>query len=197
MKKKIAFFDFDGTITTKDTLLEFIRYSKGNFLFFLGFLLNMPYLLAYKLKLISNQYAKEKVLRFFFHDTPVESFKYYCTTFSENILPALIRPKALEEIKKLQENNTMVVVVSASPENWIEEWAAKNGLQLIASKLEVNNEKITGKILGKNCHGNEKVNRINASFDLLCYHVVAAYGDSSDDKPMLQLASHAYYRTFN
>lgn len=197
MKKKIAFFDFDGTITTKDTLLEFIRYSKGNFLFFLGFLLNMPYLLAYKLKLISNQYAKEKVLRFFFHDTPVDRFKYYCTGFSENILPALIRPKALEEIKKLQENNTMVVVVSASPENWIEEWAVKNGLQLIASKLEVNNKKITGKILGKNCNGNEKVNRINASFDLSCYHVVAAFGDSNDDKPMLQLASHAYYRAFN
>jgi phosphatidylglycerophosphatase C len=29
MKKEIAFFDFDGTITTKDTYLEFIKFSKA------------------------------------------------------------------------------------------------------------------------------------------------------------------------
>ena len=30
MKKKIYCFDFDGTLTTSDTLLEFIRYAKGH-----------------------------------------------------------------------------------------------------------------------------------------------------------------------
>ena len=54
MKKAIAFFDFDGTITTKDTLLEFIRFSKGRFRFYLGFLLYSPYLIAYKIKLIAG-----------------------------------------------------------------------------------------------------------------------------------------------
>ena len=58
VKKGIAFFDFDGTITTKDTLLEFIKFSKGNLLFYAGFLLNLHFLVAYKLKIISNQAAK-------------------------------------------------------------------------------------------------------------------------------------------
>ena len=40
MNKGIAFFDFDGTITTKDTLLEFIKYSRGTMSFYWGFLLN-------------------------------------------------------------------------------------------------------------------------------------------------------------
>ena len=29
MKKRIYAFDFDGTLTTRDTLIAFIRYAKG------------------------------------------------------------------------------------------------------------------------------------------------------------------------
>ena len=108
MKKGIAFFDFDGTITTKDTLLEFIKFCKGSFRFYLGFLLNSPYLVAYKTKLISNQLAKEKVLGFFFNDTPVDVFERQCEAFTEIRLPSLIRPGALEEIQKLKKDNYLV-----------------------------------------------------------------------------------------
>ena len=196
MKKEIAFFDFDGTITKKDTLLEFIKFSKGNLLFYLGFILNLPYLAAYKIGLISNQTAKEKILQFFFRNTPVQTFKEYCHSFSKNVLPMLIRPEALEEIKCLKEKNIIVVVVSASPENWIEDWTKESQMELIASKLEIRDNEITGKILGKNCHGNEKVCRINEAYDLSNYYIVAAYGDSKGDKPMLRLAKKAHYKLF-
>jgi phosphatidylglycerophosphatase C len=196
VKKEIAFFDFDGTITKKDTLLEFIKFSKGNFRFYLGFILNLPYLVAFKLGIISNQSAKEKILRFFFHGMHAAVFKQHCEAFSKQVLPKLIRPKALEEIQKLKQNNIIVVVVSASPENWIEQWSQNLHLQLIASRLEVNEGKVTGKILGKNCHGNEKVSRIREIYDLSNYRIVAAYGDSTGDKPMLQLATKSYYKPF-
>jgi phosphatidylglycerophosphatase C len=196
VKREIAFFDFDGTITTKDTLLEFIKFSKGSFRFYLGFIINAPYLLAFKLGVITNQSAKEKILRFFFHDTPVAVFKKHCEDFSRSVLPKLIRPKAVDEIQKLKQNNTVIVVVSASPESWIEGWAKSLGLELIASRLEVRAGKLTGKILGKNCHGDEKVNRITEIYNLSDYSIVAAYGDSNGDKPMLQLARKAYYKPF-
>lgn len=196
MKKEIAFFDFDGTITTKDTLLEFIKSSKGRFRFLIGFLLTSPYLIAYKLQIISNQTAKEKILSFFFHNTTVEKFHEYCKAFSRNALEQLVRPKAMKEIRQLQQNNVTVVVVSASPENWIQDWAGNNNLQLIASRLEIKNGKLTGKILGKNCHGDEKVSRICEVYNLSEYNIVAAYGDSKGDKPMLQLATNAFYKPF-
>lgn len=197
MKKEIALFDFDGTITTKDTLIEFIRFAKGPFRFYLGFILNLPYLIGYKLKFISNQTAKEKVLQFFFRDTPVEIFTEYCTDFSKNVLPKLIRPKAFEEIRRLKERNTIVVIVSASPENWVEAWARRLQLEVITTRLEVKNGMITGKIVGKNCHGKEKVNRIAEKYKLKDYRIVAAYGDTNGDKPMLSLAQKAYYKPFN
>jgi phosphatidylglycerophosphatase C len=196
VKKAIAFFDFDGTITTKDTLLEFIRFSKGGLVFFFGFLLNSPYLLAYKLKFISNQTAKEKILRFFFKDMPAGKFKEQCDLFSQKILPSLIRPKALNEIKKLQSEGYDVIVVSASPEQWIRDWATKMQVRLIASCLEIKNGRITGRLDGKNCHGREKVRRILENHVLSEYDVIYAYGDTKGDLPMLELATTKFYKPF-
>lgn len=196
VKKGIAFFDFDGTITTKDTLLEFIKFSKGHLKFWLGFLLNSHYLLAYKTKIITNQAAKEKVLAFFFRGTSDASFRETCASFSKNILPGLIRPKALDEIRKLQREGKTIVVVSASPENWIREWTDNENVHLLASRLEIKEGKLTGRILGKNCHGDEKVKRITEAYQLSDYNEIFAYGDSKGDRPMLKLANNGFFRPF-
>ena len=196
MKKGIAFFDFDGTITTKDTLLEFIKFTKGRKRFYLGFLYNVFYLLAYKLKLVSNQSAKEKVLQFFFKNTPVHFFNDQCKLFSMEVLPKLIRPKALKELQKLKNENFIIVVVSASPQNWIQPWSSAIGVELIASQLEIKDDKITGRILGKNCHGLEKVRRIMEKYVMEDYDEIYAYGDTSGDLPMLKLATQPFYKPF-
>jgi HAD superfamily hydrolase (TIGR01490 family) len=197
VKGKIAFFDFDGTITTKDTLLEFIKFAKGTLSFYLGFLIYSPFLVAYKLKLIPNQKAKEKVLQYFFKGMDIAQFDRYCRSFSDTKLPALIRPLALEEIHKLKAAGYTIVIVSASPENWIRYWAASQQIQLMGSRLEERDGKITGILTGKNCHGEEKVSRIRSQFNLNDYEEIHAYGDTSGDKPMLQLAHKAFYKPFH
>ncbi len=194
--KKIAFFDFDGTITDRDTLLEIIKFQKGRLLFYTGFLLYSPWLVAYKLKIIRNDLAKQRILRFFFGGLPLEIFQERCDAFATGDLPSLIRPGALLEIKKLQAENVEIVIVSASADNWISAWTKKMQLQLIATALEVNRGHLTGHILGQNCHGEEKVRRIRAAYDLSQYAEIYAYGDSSGDRPMLALATHAFYKPF-
>jgi HAD superfamily hydrolase (TIGR01490 family) len=196
LKRSIAFFDFDGTITTKDTLLEFIRFSKGTFLFYLGFLLNAHYLAAYKLKIISNQTAKQKILRFFFGKMPLNEFEKICDDFAKHKIPALIRPKAIREIKKLKSLEVEVVIVSASPENWIQQWVNQMQLKLIATRLEVKRDRITGKINGRNCHGREKVNRIRELYTLSDYDTIYAYGDSGADRYMMDLATISFFKPF-
>ena len=42
-KEKIYCFDFDGTLTKKDTLIEFIKFSMGKTRFLMGFLLYFLY----------------------------------------------------------------------------------------------------------------------------------------------------------
>ncbi len=196
MTRNIAFFDFDGTITTVDTLLEFIKFSKGRLRFYAGFLFCSPYLLAYKVRLIANHVAKEKVLRFFFKGTSLQDFDICCSQFSATQLPRLIRPGALLEIERLKNQDFLVVIVSASPENWIREWASKVGAELLATKLEVQQGILTGRLLGNNCYGNEKVRRIQSSYQLDLYEKIYAFGDTAGDKPMLGLATSAFYKPF-
>ena len=194
--KQIAFFDFDGTITTKDSFLEFIKYQKGTFKFYLGFLLNSPFIVAYKLGIISNQSAKEKVMRFFFGKMPIEKFQLACDEFSEKAIPSLIRPKALLEIKKLQEAGVEVVIVSASAENWLRNWCNTQRVSLLATRMQQNNGSITGKIEGLNCHGEEKVRRVHEAYDLSEYSRIYCYGDTKGDKPLLGLATFSFYKPF-
>lgn len=199
MKQRIAFFDFDGTITTKDTLLEFIKFSKGPFRFYLGFLLNSPWLVAYRLKIISNQAAKERILTWFFRNHPLPAFQQLCDEFATGIMPGLIRPKALREIALLQEKGATVVIVSASPENWIGAWTTHIQASLLATRLELTPTpipRLTGRILGRNCHSEEKVRRIREAYPLSDYNEIYAYGDTKGDKPMLRLGTASFYKPF-
>jgi phosphatidylglycerophosphatase C len=196
LKRVIAFFDFDGTVTRKDTLLEFIKFSRGNFRYYIGFLLNSPILIAFKAGIISNQTAKEWMLRYFFSGKSSEWFQKQAESFVEQVLPSLLRYKAIKEIKKLQEAGANVVIVSASAENWIKKWTDSMNIQLLGTRLITRNGRITGKIDGKNCHGEEKVCRINEKFKLTDYTDIYCYGDTKGDKPMLELGTIRFYKPF-
>jgi phosphoserine phosphatase len=69
-------------------------------------------------------------------------------------------------------------------------------IDLLATRLEVQDGRLTGKINQCNCHGQEKVRRIQAQFALAEYDKVLAYGDTAGDKPMLKLADTSYYKPF-
>jgi phosphatidylglycerophosphatase C len=195
-QKSIAFFDFDGTITTKDSFLEMIRWVKGERSFLLGFALLLPWILAMKLKIISKAEAKQKVLKFFFGGEKLKDFQKNCEGFAREKLPSLIRPKAVSQITEHLQNQVTIVVVTASPGNFVEPWSKQNSLFCIATRLEVKEGLITGKIDGRNCNGPEKVNRIKEQFDLSSYATIYAYGDSGGDKQMLQLAHFPSYKPF-
>lgn len=192
----IAFFDFDGTITSKDTLAEIIKFSKGKMRYYTGLLILSPVLIAYKIKLLSNHKAKEFMLQYFFGGTLLSDFNAVCKEFTKIKLPSLLRKQALQEIRKHIENKTKVVVVSASPVNWVKPWCDQYNLDCIATCLEVKNDTITGKISGQNCSGQEKVNHITSNYMLKTYSDIYAYGDTSGDLPMLGLSTHKFFKPF-
>ena len=192
----IAFFDFDGTITSKDTLAEIIKFSKGQLAYYSGLLILSPVLIAYKLGILSNHRAKEMMIRFFFKGMPLNEFDSLCKEFTRTKLPALLRKQALTEIRKHLQNNTKVVIVSASPVNWLSPWCKQYNIDCIATNLEIKDKKLTGKILGRNCSGKEKVNCISAKYDLKSYSNIYAYGDTPGDLPMLGLSTHKFYKPF-
>ena len=196
MNKEIAFFDFDGTITSRDTMLVFLHFHAGPIRYALNMLLLTPVFAALKCGLLSNQTAKEIMLKLFLGGVKESELAQSCQTFSETKLPLIIREQAYRCIQNHQENGVDVVVVSAAPEYWVRNWCNQNGISLLATRLEVAEGYITGKIRGLNCHGEEKVRRIRESYDLGHYTQIYAYGDTSSDKPMLSLANKPFYKPF-
>jgi phosphatidylglycerophosphatase C len=194
--KKIAFFDFDGTITSSDSLLELIKFMKGKASFLIGLILNAHWLIGYKLNLIRNDRAKQKILTYFFSGIPEIIFQEKCDLFAKQKLPGIIRAAAMTEIELLRKNGFEIVVVSASGENWIRNWSDRLSLELVATKLAVENGLITGKIEGKNCYGIQKVVCIMERWKMSEYKEIYAYGDSAGDKPMLALATKSFYKPF-
>lgn len=197
MQKSIAFFDFDGTITNADSMLEMVKFTKGNLYYWFGMILILPWLIAMKFGLISKQSAKEKLLTYFFGNTPISSFNNWCTSFNEKIMPALIKKDAMAAIQYHLNKNTHVIIVTASAEHWIAPWCRQYNIDYICTILMVKDDKITGKLKGNNCSGKEKASLIKERFNLADYTSIYCYGDTSDDEPMLQLATNRYYRAFN
>lgn len=194
--RELALFDFDGTITSRDTLLAFAEFYAGRFHFIAGMFILAPLLLGNKLKLISAQKAKEAFLSYFFRGVDNTKFNNECNVFTAEVLTQIIRPEALKSINDHLTNGTRVVIVSASPENWILPWANQYGIEVLATKLELWNDKLTGKIEGKNCNYEEKRVRIEEEIVLSDYDSIIAYGDSNGDKAMFSLAHQIYFKPF-
>ena len=194
--KSLALFDFDGTLTIKDSFLEILKYHRGNSGFWAKMFLLSPILIAFKLGFFPNFKAKEKVFKSFFGGMNQADFQELCDSFANHQLPKIIREEAIKKLRFHQQEGHRVIVVSASAENWLSLWCMQHGVELLGTRLEVINEKITGQIDGKNCHGPEKVNRIRDFLDPSEYESIYAYGDSSGDKEMLEFATDPFYRKF-
>ena len=192
----VAFFDFDGTITCKDTLWEIIRFHRGSAAMYAGIVQLLPSLIRFKLKLLSAQEMKELVLGYFFGGIHSADFKRSCDEFCSTVLPKLIRPQALTAIREHQKQGHHVVVVTASAQDWVAPWCRTENIVCLGTQLEVIDRHITGNILGNNCNGEEKVNRITKAYRLDHFSEIYAYGDTKGDIPMLQLANHKSFKPF-
>ena len=191
--RKVYAFDFDGTLTTRDTLLAFIRYAKGTTNFCLGFLLHAPWLVLMKLGLYPNWKAKQRVFSYFFGDMTLETFDTLCLAFAKDNRH-LLRPFAFEAIKKARSEGAEVLIVSASVDNWVQPFFPD--VKVIGTQVEVNNGRLTGRFLTKNCYGQEKVNRILDYLPDRKTYKLIAYGDSRGDQELLAFADEAHYKPF-
>lgn len=196
MTRDLAMFDFDGTITKRDTLSAFIIYTKGPIRFLFGMLLLSPVMLLFSLRILSRKRAKEQILTYFFKGMKETEFQVLCKQFSTHRITWMLWDQAMARIQKHASTGDRIVVVSASPENWVKEWATTHGLEYIATRLEVVDERLTGKILGENCQGMEKVHRVKAYLRLDEFTKIHTYGDSSSDWPFLDLGTNKYFKPF-
>lgn len=191
----IALFDFDGTITSRDTMFAFVHHCRGTLRTVLGLAWLAPMLVLYRAGVVPNDRAKAILLRHFLGGADRAQLAAWAASFAERI-DTCVRPAALERLRWHREQGHEIVVVSASLDLWLTPWMTREGLRHVCTRGRFEAELFTGELDGPNVHGPEKVRRLAELVDLADYGRVYAYGDSAGDREMLELAHDAAYRPF-
>lgn len=194
---KVYAFDFDGTLTKKDTFLAFIEYAKGYGKTFWGFFLFSPILILMKLRLFPNWKAKQMVFSWFFKGMNINEFNQICHEFADRN-QCIIRTRGWDTIRKALANGEQVIIITASIENWVKPFFKEfgNQIKVEGTKIDVRINQITGQFLTQNCYGVEKTKRLKEVFPYRQAYELIAFGDSNGDRYLLNEADESHYKPF-
>ncbi|WP_313008548.1 HAD-IB family hydrolase [Brevundimonas vesicularis] len=192
----IVAFDFDGTLTIRDSFTEFLRWRAGTGAWALGLVKLAPALAAYA-KDRDRGRIKAASVKEFLLGVSRQTLETEAAAFAEEIWPRFMRPDALEVWNDWGQRGAHRVIVTASPTTTVAPFARKLGAEaLLGTEFVFNaDDRITGDFAGPNCRGEEKVRRLKAAYgdDMT---LVAAYGDTSGDTEMLAMAQQPGFRIF-
>lgn len=190
----IAFFDFDGTITDREMFVAFLEHAVPPRRLTLGKVALAPLIIGYKMGIVPANTIRAAAVRVSLAGTPVTSAEQHAESFGASVLPDVIRPVAAERIQWHQARGDTVVVVTGALEVALRPWCAATGVELVGSVLEQQQGRFTGRYSRPQCLRQHKVSRVKERYDLGSYGTVHAYGDSSGDFALLEIADHAYYK---
>ncbi len=190
--QELAIFDFDGTLTRKDTFVEFAKFAIGKKKTFFSLFLFSPLLVAMKLHLIDNSWLKQRLFFFLYHGMPYQQFKEKGIFFAENI-KSFEKHETLTILNEKQSHNAIIIIISASIYEWVQPWCELHNIDnVICTNVEVKNDLLTGHFSTPNCYGKEKVVRLtNVLGNLKKYHF-RVYGDSRGDRELFAIADQAF-----
>jgi len=190
----LALFDFDGTVTTSDTWTPFMRFAVRPARMRAGRVLLSPVVVGHRLGMVSASRGREIAARVAFQGEESAAVRQLGVEYATTVLPRTLRQSALERIEWHKRQGDDVVLVSASLDVYLAPWCERHSVDYICTRLEERGGRLTGRYIQGDCSGAEKVRRILERFQLTRYALVYAYGDSGEDREMLELAHKKYYR---
>jgi phosphatidylglycerophosphatase C len=191
----VAAFDVDGTITTRDCVVPFMRRIAGARRI-------VPRLGARPDRLLpvlagrDRDKLKALAAAAAFRGRRYDELCSAGATFAEMVHERWLRSDTLESLQRHREQGDCIVLVSASFEVYLRPLAALLGVdEVLATRLDVRDGIATGDLHGPNCRGPEKVTRLHAWLGDRSTVNVVAYGDSAGDREMLADADEAHWVT--
>jgi phosphatidylglycerophosphatase C len=194
--RPIVAFDFDGTLTIRDSFIQFLRWRAGPGGWALGLVKLAPAVAAYARDRDRGRIKAASVKEFLL-GVERATLEAEAERFAERVWSGFMRPDALAVWNDWGERGAHRVIVTASPVTTVAPFARRLGADaLLGTPLVFDAEdRVTGAFAAPNCRGEEKVRRLRAVYgeDLV---LTAAYGDTSGDTEMLAIAEEKGFRVF-
>lgn len=193
----VVAFDFDGTLTIRDSFTAFLRWRAGPGGWALGLVKMAPALAVYARDRDRGR-IKAASVKEFLGGVDRATLEADAERFAEQAWTGFMRPDALACWEDWGRRGAHRVIVTASPEITVAPFARRLGAEaLLGTHLVFDGpDRVTGAFAGPNCRGEEKVRRLRAAYgdDL---HLTAAYGDTSGDTEMIAIAGEKGFRVFH
>ena len=190
----LALFDFDGTISWSDTWTPFMRAAIRPWRMAIGRVALSPVVAGYRLGVVSASRGRCLAARVAFTGEDAAAIRRLGAEYAARVLPEKVRPAAIERLEWHRARGDDVAIVSGSLDVYLKPWCEARQLSCICTTLEERDGRFTGRYVNGDCSGAEKVRRVRQHYDLARYDLVYAYGDSGEDRELLELADRKSYR---
>jgi phosphatidylglycerophosphatase C len=195
----VAAFDVDGTITTRDCVVPFMREVTGARRIMPRLALR-PDRFGAALARRDRDALKELAARAAFRGQRYDDLVAAGAEFARHVHARWLRSDTVRALNEHLERGDHVVLVSASFEVYLRPLAELLGVgDVLGTRLEVRDGVVTGELDGPNCRGAEKVRRLHDW--LAAEHGgrenvrLDAYGDSAGDRELLADADEEHWLT--
>ena len=190
--RRVAIFDLDGTLTWRDTFVDFlvgyVRRRPGRVLR----LWRLPPVLAgYLAEALDRGLLKQRLIQIFMRGDERAEIDRWAQAFAEQTLRSGCRGEALALLREHQRAGDFVVLLSASPDLYVPRIGALLGVnRVICTEIAFDGDRLSGTLLTQNRRGEEKRRCLAALKREFAGATFSAYGNSSSDLPHLVETEH-------
>lgn len=192
--RQLSAFDFDGTITYRDSFLPFLHFSFGTPAFCLRLLSLGGSALLHLFGVLSRDELKARLVHRFLRGKSEAWMREKAKQFFQARSTGMLRPKAVAAVQAERDAGRTVTICSASPRLLLEPFAEFLQVELVATEIVAENGVLTGKLAGVNCRAGNKCIRLKERFGDIVH--LRAWGDSAGDREMLAMADEAFFKPF-
>lgn len=191
MNREVAAFDVDGTLTVRDCVVPFMARVAGRAR--CATMLGSSLLTSPRgLVAMDRDSLKERLVKSVFTGRDAEIVARAGEQFAQEIYGGWMRRDTATRLRWHQSRGHAVVLVSASLEPYLAPLGRLLGVDgVLCTRLEEVDGVLTGRLVGPNCRGAEKMQRLRSwlsDSNLPGEQVHYAYGDSRGDLEMLRSA---------
>lgn len=191
---RLVFFDLDGTISRRDTLISYVAgYALRRPWRLLGFLRFLPSLIAYFVAHRDRGRLKAALIRAVLGGATRAEINAWTTDYIPGLLQRGVFAEAMLAINRHREAGDHLILMSATVDLYVPELARALGFdEYLCTPVAWRDDRLEGSLTAPNVRDEEKARQLKRVAPRFAGRRIVGYGNSLPDLPHLRLVDQAF-----